>query len=321
VATIVVTPTFTNGAVSCPGPTKTFTITVNPTGQVNQPANQVLCNGATTAAVTFSTTNTGGTTTYAWTNSAPSIGLAASGSGNIAAFVATNTGTSPVIATITVTPTFSNGGVSCVGPAKTFTITVNPDAAAPLVTYIPPTCTQTTFKVQVTNPAAGSSYRLTQLDGNTVNIGPYVSGDLIFENLHIGQGYSVVATTAAGCRSLANQCPVPFVLPSARSTQTNVATVVVTDEPTIDNQLRVEATPNPFTDKLRFTIKSPVSGIGSLELYNMLGQNVTKIYQGQFEKNIPRSFEYTVPLTQRSNMMYFFKIANFKATGKLIGLK
>ena len=126
IATILVTPTFTNGGVSCSGPTKTFTITVNPTGQVNQPASEVLCNGSSTAAVTFGTVNTGGTTTYAWTNNATSIGLAASGTGNIASFTTVNTGTSPVVATIVVTPTFTNGGVSCTGPAKTFTITVNP---------------------------------------------------------------------------------------------------------------------------------------------------------------------------------------------------
>ena len=126
IATIVVTPTFTNGSVGCAGPTKTFTITVNPTGQVNQPASQVLCNATATAAVIFGTTNTGGTTTYAWTNTTTSIGLAASGTGNIASFTAVNTGTSPVIATIVVTPTFTNGSVSCAGPSKTFTITVNP---------------------------------------------------------------------------------------------------------------------------------------------------------------------------------------------------
>ena len=88
VATIVVTPHFENGSVTCDGPTKTFTITVNPTAEVNQPASEVVCNGATTTAVTFGTPNTGGTVTYTWTNDQPSIGLAASGTGDIASFTA-----------------------------------------------------------------------------------------------------------------------------------------------------------------------------------------------------------------------------------------
>ena len=126
VATITVTPHFTNGSVSCTGPTQSFTITVNPTGQVNDPADQVVCNTGMTAAVNFTTNNTVGTTTYTWTNDTPGIGLLAAGSGNIAAFAAVNAGTSPVVATITVTPHFDNGSVTCNGPAQTFTITVNP---------------------------------------------------------------------------------------------------------------------------------------------------------------------------------------------------
>ena len=128
VATIIVTPHFTNGGKTCDGPTKTFTITVNPTGEVEQPISQVVCNGENTSTVTFATVNTGGVTTYSWTNNDISIGLAASGTGNIPSFVATNPGTAPVVATIVVTPHFTNDGKTCDGPTKTFTITVNPTA-------------------------------------------------------------------------------------------------------------------------------------------------------------------------------------------------
>ncbi|WP_163407223.1 T9SS type A sorting domain-containing protein [Flavobacterium ajazii] len=63
--------------------------------------------------------------TYTWTNSNTLIGLASSGTGNIPSFVATNSTTLPIIATITVTPKYTNGG-TCSGASKTFTITVNP---------------------------------------------------------------------------------------------------------------------------------------------------------------------------------------------------
>ena len=127
-ATITVTPTYANGSVSCAGTAETFTITVNPTAQVNDPADMVLCNNGASGAIAFTTTRSGGTTTYAWTNSNTAIGLGASGTGTISSFTATNTGTAPISATITVTPTFANGSVNCVGPAETFTITVNPTA-------------------------------------------------------------------------------------------------------------------------------------------------------------------------------------------------
>ena len=105
------------------------TFTVLPNGQVNQPNNQVVCNGAATTAVIFGTTNVGGTTTYAWSNNTTSIGLGASGTGYINSFFGVNTGSSPVVGTITVTPTYTSGSVSCVGSAKQFTIQVNNVAA------------------------------------------------------------------------------------------------------------------------------------------------------------------------------------------------
>ncbi len=127
-ATVTVTPTFTSGGKSCPGPAKTFTITVNPTAQANDPGDRILCWGDASGAINFSTTNSGGTTTYTWTNSNTDIGLGASGSGNITSFTATNTTTAPITGTVTITPTFTNGGKSCSGPVTTFDITVNPRA-------------------------------------------------------------------------------------------------------------------------------------------------------------------------------------------------
>lgn len=116
VATITVRPT----AMGCPGPAKSFTITVNPTPNVAQPANQLLCNGSSTNAVTF--TGSIPNTAYSWTNSNPSIGLPANGTGNIGSFNAVNNTAVPVTATITVTPMM---GI-CPGAARTFTITINP---------------------------------------------------------------------------------------------------------------------------------------------------------------------------------------------------
>ncbi|MDD4604657.1 MAG: hypothetical protein PHF97_12760, partial [Bacteroidales bacterium] len=119
-ATIEITPT----ANSCEGTHLTYTITINPTPTVNSVGNQVLCHNATTSAVAFSGDAPG--TVFNWTNSDPTIGLAASGTGDIAAFTATNTGTIPVTATIVVTPTFTNTAVTCTGTSTSFTITVNP---------------------------------------------------------------------------------------------------------------------------------------------------------------------------------------------------
>ena len=100
------TPTFENGGVECVGPSEDFNITVNPQGQVDDIADVIYCNGDTTDEVVFTTQNTGGTTTYEWINDSANIGLPATGTGAIPSFTATNIGTSPIIATITVIPIF-----------------------------------------------------------------------------------------------------------------------------------------------------------------------------------------------------------------------
>ncbi len=124
IATITVTPTL-SGTVGTPS---SYTITVNPIAQtpgtpiVTVPANITITKGGVLAATNFVSSPTGAN--FTWTNSNNAIGLAASGSGNIPSFTATNNGSSAIIATITVTPTVNNVN----GTPSSYTITVNPTA-------------------------------------------------------------------------------------------------------------------------------------------------------------------------------------------------
>jgi len=62
----------------------------------------IACNGDYIDGISFS--GSPSDVFFTWTNNTPSIGLAASGIGNINGFSATNSGNSPVVATVTVTP-------------------------------------------------------------------------------------------------------------------------------------------------------------------------------------------------------------------------
>ena len=113
---VTVTPTLSG----CEGSPYTYMIIVNPTPVMNPLANLIFCAGDTVPSIIFSgnTTNT-----YSWANSDTTIGLAVGDTGNIPLFIATNTGSTAIISTITVTPS-ANG---CLGIPFTFTITVNPN--------------------------------------------------------------------------------------------------------------------------------------------------------------------------------------------------
>jgi len=209
-ANVVVTPTFTNGSTSCSGPAKSFTITINPSGQVNNPGNQELCNNHTTSLITFTTNNTVGTTTYSWTNNAPSIGLAASGSSSaIPAFTAINTGTTPVIATITVTPTYANGSTSCPGPAVSCTITVNPTPNVTSASTLTICSGTSTGNYIPTFNVAGTTYTWSAVNtvGTVTGFTPGGTGAIndILTNTGSGSGqvtYTIIPTGPTGCAGL-----------------------------------------------------------------------------------------------------------------------
>ncbi len=127
-------PVYVRSAASAPAGNISGNVTLTEGGQTEQTvavagfisspptvdpvANQIVQNGAPTAAVNF----TGSGNTFTWTNSTPGIGLAADGTGNIPSFTAINTGTMPIVATISVTD--KNAGFAYVGQTTANNVTV-----------------------------------------------------------------------------------------------------------------------------------------------------------------------------------------------------
>ncbi|MFN8288688.1 MAG: PKD-like domain-containing protein [Chitinophagaceae bacterium] len=107
------------GNWGCVGDTS-VTIVAGSTPDVTPVANQYFCAGTSTPAITLAGSVPG--TIFNWTNTNTAIGLAASGTGNIPSFLATNATAAPISGTITVTPV--NG--PCTGTPFIFTISVSP---------------------------------------------------------------------------------------------------------------------------------------------------------------------------------------------------
>lgn len=109
-------------AQGCVGGTTT-TVTGDPAGTVTVPSNFSACDAEVVPATSYSVSGT----TYTWTNDNTAIGLAASGTGEVDGFTATNTTASAISGVVTVIPTLNN----CPGTPQSYTITVN---AAPTAT-------------------------------------------------------------------------------------------------------------------------------------------------------------------------------------------
>jgi gliding motility-associated-like protein len=139
---------------SCSGTPRTFSILVNPVPSVNPNTSVTYCSGTSTALLFTGSVVPG--TLYQWTNSNPSIGLAASGVGSVNSFTLTNGSNIPITANILVTPV-SN---SCSGTSNLFTITVNP---IPSVNAVPDQSICNNEQVQavtfVGSALSGTSYQ------------------------------------------------------------------------------------------------------------------------------------------------------------------
>ena len=188
-ATVSVIPTYTNAGVGCAGPASSFTYTVNPTPTVAAVSSQAVCVGSDVAAVAFVGTVSG--TVYNWTNTNAAIGLPVSGTGDIASFVATNTTSAPISGTVTVTPVFTNAGITCSGTPRTFTITVNPiPTVNPVASF--PVCHNSTAAVTFSGATTGTVYSWTN-SNTAIGLAASGTGNISFTALNT-TGAPVVAT-------------------------------------------------------------------------------------------------------------------------------
>jgi len=167
VANITVTPLL-NG---CPGTPQTFIIEVYPNSTVDDPVDQIACDGVLTTDVIF--TGSDPAINYTWTNDNSTIGLAANGAGNILAFTAQNTSNNQVFATITVTPNLN----SCSGDSQSFDITVNPSPEMNVPVDQTICVTNNTADVLFTSNVVGATYSWVN-DNSSMGLGASGTGDI-----------------------------------------------------------------------------------------------------------------------------------------------
>jgi len=91
----------------------------------------------------------------------------------------------------------------------------------------------------------------------------------------------------------------------------------ITKLPVIANDIKVNAVPNPFNDRVKFVVTSPQAGYGTLEVMNVLGQKVKTVYQGHINAG-EQSFEMSLPVGRYSTLFYILRINGKQVTGKLV---
>ncbi|MGN6195261.1 MAG: PKD domain-containing protein [Ginsengibacter sp.] len=100
----------------------------------------------------------------------------------------------------------------------------------------------------------------------------------------------------------------------------NTATNAINTDESV-NKLSVTAYPNPFTNKVKFSIESPVSGMASLDVYNIVGQKLKTVYQGYLQAGAKQIIEYNVPSPYKGALIYTLKVGDQQVNGKVVQMK
>lgn len=254
---------------------------------------QTTCSSATgTVAVTSPNANY----TYTLTQS------------NVVVYTANSSGVFSGVAIGTYTLKVSQGTCTTIG--NDVTISTQPATPTFTVCLVQPTLCANTGSVTVT--ASGGSnftYQRNSLTAQTSNV---------FSNLASGSVTSLTVTNGAGCSRTTLCDNLVILCPSANRLSTGNQQTT-TQQIIVEEQTKVVAYPNPFSDRIKFIVTSAVSGKGSLEVYNMLGQKVKSVYQGQIVAG-SQNFELSLPSAQRSNLIYVLRVGDKRITGKLLHL-
>jgi hypothetical protein len=183
------------------------------------------------------------------------------------------------------------------------------------------TITQPTVQLCSSATTGGSVNFCTTNSNYTYKVGDKTAvngtgGAVSVGGLAAGSNPSIVVSDSrfSGC-SASFSCS-DAVTSCSTSTGSVTRTASVTSESTLA-ETTVKAYPNPFSDKLKFVVTTPVAGRGNLEVYNMMGQKIKTVYQGFINKGT-QTFELSLPAQQISNLVYVLRIGDKKMSGKLL---
>ncbi|GAA4332738.1 hypothetical protein [Flaviaesturariibacter amylovorans] len=262
------TVTFTVSGSTC-APSTSTQVTVLPRATVSSVSNRVHCAGITTLPIMF----TGTATSYTWTNSNPAIGLAASGTGNLPAFVATNNTNAPVFGLITVVPA-GNGTSGCGGRAMVFRILVNPTPSAHTVAAQVYCRAIPTNALTFTGPVGNTRFNWTA-SNQAVGL-PASRGSNSIPSFTTTSGNAAPVSSIITVTPVANKCagaPIqfPYVVNPCNA---RMAPVTRTGEGLLPDDVQIG--PNPARQQVSVWLNGKRTGPHSIEVLDVYGRSLLR---------------------------------------------
>jgi hypothetical protein len=247
-----------------------------------------------------------------------SITLGVSGGTSPYTFVWSNNATTKDLsnipaATYSVTVTDANG---CKDTKTGIVVTTQVRPANAAISKVDPgLCGPATGSITICSPT-GSGIQYSKDGGANWQSGT------TFGSLAAGSSPSILVKNSAGCWS-ATPTPCTSAAPCVTTAANNPLAVVEEQKITslgsreLEEILAVRAMPNPFSNQVRFTIKSATSGMGSLDIYNMQGQKIKTVYSGYIHAGTSY-FDLKLANGSSSQLMYVLNMNGERVTGKLL---
>ncbi|RYY40665.1 MAG: T9SS type A sorting domain-containing protein [Chitinophagaceae bacterium] len=234
----------------CSAVDATASVTILPRISVSPMPNIGACAGTTVNVGSFNAGQPGAT--FMWTNDNPSIGLPASGTGDISSFTGTNTTDAPNRANIAVYATYTTNGVSCTSKPMRFAITINPVPEVSPISDMTFCSGETTAPFTITGPTTGDGVRYIWTSSNPA-IGMMKSGYDVIP--------SFTALNSTGVNQTATVTVTPYYNNGARcSGNSTTFTITVNPSPTGTATLSYDGSPYCPIGTVNPTFSGPSGG-------------------------------------------------------------
>ena len=102
--------------------------------------------------------------------------------------------------------------------------------------------------------------------------------------------------------------------PPSRTSNTEVS--ITKDE--ISSFVNVKVSPNPYHDNVTFNIESNISGKAILEIFNLTGQKLNTVFEGNLSAGKGQNIRFMIPEQKRSNLIYRLRVGEKTTTGKIL---
>ncbi|MEO5985221.1 MAG: hypothetical protein ABIP80_06915 [Ferruginibacter sp.] len=129
-----------------------------------------------------------------------------------------------------------------------------------------------------------------------------------FDQCRIFIGWDVIPCSQTDHNLIAN----------ARGTAQPVTNSNNRDVEKVSEIVTVQTFPNPYTDNVTFKMESNVSGKAVLEVYNLMGQKVKTLFEGNIIPGKSQTIQYKVPTQNRTSLVYRLTIGDKTTTGKVL---